>query len=229
MENDVPRPICTMNSSSPRAKHRATPTSLRDGDGGRAAAPVALGGHNLVVEGAQSEAVAFPGVEVVGRVDRAGGALRLADTPELSECRGALDRGRVGAGRLVDVVCCAIGINRPNLREARGRVVLLEGLAGVGLGCRVGELYVPCRSSRQCNTRSMGWWSTRKWRGSCSPMDCNSLRSLWCGPSRGSFYGLNVNTTASHLPLGRQVRVGRQSTYQPLPPTKLPQFVHWTA
>lgn len=77
-------------------------------DSRAAAGEVPLGGNDLVVVSSESEASSGPGVEVVGHVDRATGALALADAPVLVKGSSAVDRGLVDTSRLVDAVGSAI-------------------------------------------------------------------------------------------------------------------------
>lgn len=51
------------------------------------------------------ERSSIPRIEMIGSIDAASGALRGADGPVLLKGRSALNRGLVGAGGLVDVVC----------------------------------------------------------------------------------------------------------------------------
>jgi hypothetical protein len=111
------------SSSSPHAAH------LRDGDGGRSrATTVRLGGNDLVVEGAEVEAVALPRVEVVARGDGAAGALALAHADVLPERLRARDRRLVDLLVLVDVVARAVRGDRANEGTTRAgpSVVLLD-------------------------------------------------------------------------------------------------------
>ena len=135
------------------ARAAAARGAAADSDAGRAAREVALSGHDLVVVGAQREAGRLPGVEVGRHVDGATGALVDADRPELVEGAGALDGRLVGALGLVDVVDGAVRSDGAELGGTGRGIVLLDGLAVVGLGCRVGELYVPCQSFPQRSTR----------------------------------------------------------------------------
>ena len=91
--------ITTTTTAAGRAAH---------GDGGRATREVALGSHNLVVVGAQSETGLLPGPEVGRHVNGTAGALVDADRPVLVKGPGALDRGLVDALGLVDVVNRAV-------------------------------------------------------------------------------------------------------------------------
>lgn len=70
----------------------------------RTSTVVGLRGHNLVVVGAQLHALGGPRVEDGGHVDGAAGALVVTDGPVLLEGTGAIDRGGVGAGVLVELV-----------------------------------------------------------------------------------------------------------------------------
>ncbi len=115
------------------AAGRATAAAVADGDVGRAAGEVALGGDDLVVVRAELQAQGGPRVKVRADVDGAGRALVLADRPVLLEGRGTLDRGLVGAGRLVDVVDGAVRGDAAELGGARGGVVGAEVLDDVVL------------------------------------------------------------------------------------------------
>ena len=110
-----------------------------DGDLGGAAALVALGGHDLVVVGAELEAGFGPGVEMGLHVDGAADALLLAHAPELVEGRGALDRRLVYPLRPVDVVRAAVRRHRAEALRARAAFVLVPCghicVAGTGV-CR---------------------------------------------------------------------------------------------
>jgi hypothetical protein len=138
-------------------RRRRLSRALADGDGSRAAAEVALGGHDLVVVVAQGHALGGPGVKVGGDVDGAAGTLVAADGPVLLEGRRAVDRGLVGAGADGNVVGAAVdgdlalllGVGR-GVEGAKvlDNVVLDEGVAGpavdgevavavVGVGTRV--------------------------------------------------------------------------------------------
>jgi hypothetical protein len=106
---------------------------LRDSNSGRARALVALGSHDHVVEGAEVEAGAGPGVNVGGKVDGAAGAVVGADRPVLLEGRGALDRGLVLARGLQEGVGGAVDVGAADGAGGRGRVVAAEGLDDVEL------------------------------------------------------------------------------------------------
>jgi len=56
-------------------------------------------------KGVAKERSSIPRIEMIGSIDAASGALRSADGPVLLKGRSALNRGFVGAGGLVDVVC----------------------------------------------------------------------------------------------------------------------------
>ena len=70
--------------------------------------------------------------------DRAARAVRLADGPVLVEGSGSLDRGRVHASALVDVVGRAIGGYGALVAETAARVVRAEALDDVVLDEGVG-------------------------------------------------------------------------------------------
>jgi hypothetical protein len=110
---------------------------LGDGHGRRAAALVALGGDDLIVELAQVHAERLPRVEVVARRHRAARAVRLPDAPVLVERRRARDRRLVHALRLVNVVRAAVGGHGALVREPAGRVVRPKVLGDVVLDERV--------------------------------------------------------------------------------------------
>lgn len=88
---------------------------------------------------AQVHAGRSPCVEVSSGVHASGGAVFLADGPELLEGRRAINGGLVGAGRLEDVVGAAVSSDRA-LKGSGGRgvegavaldnVVLDQGAAG---------------------------------------------------------------------------------------------------
>jgi len=100
---------------------------LLDGDGRGTGALVALGGYDLVVEGTKVlsllsvqtlrsenvettyQAVRFPGVDVVLESNGTAGTLALANREVLVESGSSLDRRRVGAGGLVDVIDTTVG------------------------------------------------------------------------------------------------------------------------
>lgn len=84
-------------------------TTLGDGDGGRAGGEVALGGDDLVVVGAQVQAVLGPGSDVVGEGDGSGGTLVAADGPVLLEGGGANDGWLLGTGGDEEIVDGAVG------------------------------------------------------------------------------------------------------------------------
>lgn len=113
------------------------PPSPLDGDGGRAAAKVALGGDDLVVVGAELHAHGGPGVKVLLHVDGAGAPLLLADGPVLLKGAGAIDGRLVGARRLGDLVRGAVDVDGALARGLRGRVVRAKVLDHVVLDERV--------------------------------------------------------------------------------------------
>lgn len=114
-----------------------TAIHLADSDGSRARAKVSLHSNNLVVHRAESEAVRSPGVEVVGRVDRAAGAVVAADRPVLVKGGGSNDGGLVDTLGSVDVVDTAVRCNLTQLGSARGWVVGSKVLDDVVLDERV--------------------------------------------------------------------------------------------
>ena len=108
-------------------------THLRDSNSRRARALVALSSHDHVVESAEVETGAGPGVNVRGKVDGAAGAVVGADRPVLLEGRGALDRGLVLARGLQEGVGGAVNVGAADSAGGRGRVVAAEGLDDVEL------------------------------------------------------------------------------------------------
>ena len=114
---------------------------------GAPAALVTLGGDDLVVVLAEVHAVLGPGVEVVLHVDGAADALGGADGPVLLEGPGAVDRGLVGAGRDVDVVGAAVGLEAALVLAAAAGVVRSVRLDHVVLDERVAGPAVDCQIS----------------------------------------------------------------------------------
>jgi hypothetical protein len=120
--------------------HQSLPETNRlglDGDGTVTAALVTLRGHNLVVVGAEREASLGPGVEVGADIDRARGAVALADGPELVKGAGALDGGLVDARRLGDRVGAAVLLERAERLGVGRGVIVAERLDDVVLDQRV--------------------------------------------------------------------------------------------
>jgi len=134
--------ICTARSKSLLNVQDAMKLSCclgLDLDGGRASALVALGGHDHVVPAAEFEvALLLPLVKVLAGVDGATDALDAADGPVLVEAGSALDRGLVGAPRLVDVVDTAVVLDRAELLGSGRGVVGAVGLDNVVLNQGVG-------------------------------------------------------------------------------------------
>ncbi|KAI6754144.1 hypothetical protein HG530_013320 [Fusarium avenaceum] len=122
--------VTGITSSRSTASGRST---LRDGDGRRAAAEVTLGSDNLVVVGTELHAGLRPGIEVGADIDAALGAVLLADGPVLLEGLGAVDRGGVGASGLEDLVGAAVNLNGSLALSAAGGVVGAECLNDVVL------------------------------------------------------------------------------------------------
>jgi hypothetical protein len=106
---------------------------LRNSNSRRTRALVALSSHDHVIESAQVQASAGPGLNVRAKVDRAAGAVVGADRPVLLEGRGALDRGLVLAGRLEQGVGGAVDVGAADCAGGRGGVVAAEGLDDVEL------------------------------------------------------------------------------------------------
>ncbi len=106
---------------------------LRHGDGGRAAALVALSGDDLVVVRTELEAGLGPGVEVSANIDGARGTVVLADGPELVKGAGALNGRLVDAPGLGDGVGAAVLGDAAELAGLRRGVVVAEGLDDVVL------------------------------------------------------------------------------------------------
>ena len=173
---------------------------LGDGDGSRTAALVALGGDNLVVVRAELEAGLGPGVEVGADVDGARGAVVLADGPELVKGAGAFDRGLVDAAGLGDGVGAAVLGDGAELAGLRRGVVVAERLDNVVLDQRV--LGPPVDGQVAVALRAEG----------AREVDGAGSAGLPVGFVRES----------------GQSAVCRVGTYQPLPPTKLPQFCQLT-
>ncbi len=98
---------------------------------------VALGGDDLVVVGAELEAVLGPGVEVGADVDGARGAVVLADGPELVKGGRADDGGLVDTLGLGDGVAAAVDGDGAELAGLRRGVVVAERLDDVVLDQRV--------------------------------------------------------------------------------------------
>ena len=80
---------------------------LTNGNIGTSRTVIALGGHDLVVEGPERHSQGDPFVEVVCGGDCSAGALG-ADRPVLLEGGGAQDGRLVGAGRLENIIDAAI-------------------------------------------------------------------------------------------------------------------------
>lgn len=102
-----------------------------DSDAGRTAGEVALGGHDLVVVGAQGEASRLPGVEVVRHVDGAASALVDTDRPVLVEGAGTLNGRLVDTLGPVDVVDRAVGGDAAELGGAGRGIIGAEVLNDV--------------------------------------------------------------------------------------------------
>lgn len=115
----------------------AVATSFADSKIGRTSAEVAFNSKNLVVVVAEFHAKARPGVEVVGKSNGSRRALGAADRPELLECAGTLDRGRVVTLVGVDIVCVAVGGDGALLGCTRARVEGAEVLHNVVFDQRV--------------------------------------------------------------------------------------------
>ncbi len=201
----TPPPPTMLLHSRPRFCHLDT-ISLRHGDGTGAAALVALGGNDLVVVRPELKAVLGPRVEVGADVDRARGAMVLANGPELVKGAGALD------GRLVDAAGLSYGIGAAVLCDGaelgglRRGVVVAERLDDVVLDQRVlgptvdGQIAVALRAEGAREVDGAG--RTRL------PVQGGPAGSAWI-PS--------IQRSDSRI-----------ETYQPLPPTKLPQFCQLT-
>ena len=114
-----------------------TTIRLRHGDGTAAAALISLGGDDLVVVRPELEAVLGPRVEVGANVDRARGAVVLADRPELVKGAGALDGRLVDAAGLGDGIGAAILGDGAELGGLRRGIVVAERLDDVVLDQRV--------------------------------------------------------------------------------------------
>lgn len=87
--------------------------------------------------GSQSESRTFPGSKVGSHVDRAAGALLLADGPVLVKGTSTLDRGLLNAGGPVDVVGGTAIDNASHAGGSRGWVVSAKVLNHVVLDKRV--------------------------------------------------------------------------------------------
>lgn len=120
-----------------RSEDASNHLSRVNSDGSRPRALVALGGEDLVVVGAELQAVLLPGIKVRLDVDGAADALLLADGPELREGRRAVDGGLVDARGLEDVVVAAVRGDGALLGCGRCRVVAAVGLDDVVLDERV--------------------------------------------------------------------------------------------
>lgn len=166
----------------------------------RAAALVTLGGDDLVVVRAEVHALGGPGVEVVLHVDRAADALGGADGPVLLKGLRAVDRGLVGARRDVDVVGAAVGVDGALVLAAAAGVVGAVGVDDVVLDEGVPGPAVDGQVPVAARVeRTTIVDGAIIVESAIVPHDSGHLKSYRPVPG-----------------------------FQPLPPTKLPVFFHWT-
>lgn len=95
---------------------------------------------------AKIHAVSAPGIEMVLHVDRSADTLSLANRPILLEGPSAINGRLVGAGRDVDVVVCAVRVERTFVLASTARVVcaivlndivFYEGIASPAIDSKV--------------------------------------------------------------------------------------------
>lgn len=128
-----PRTIALISQIHPIPASTVGHPSSLNSDGGRSAALVALGSHDLVVVSTQVHAQLSPSVEVVGSGNSSSDSLVLANGPILGEGSGSLDGSGVGAGSRVDIVDGSIGGDGALVGASTAGVVVAVGLDDVVL------------------------------------------------------------------------------------------------
>lgn len=125
--------LISHNTSTQSLQAQLDIYSSLNSDGGRSAALVALGSHDLVVVSTQVHAQLSPSIEVVGSGNSSSDSLVLANGPVLGEGSGSLDGSGVGAGSCVDIVDGSIGGDGALVRASTAGVVVAVGLDDVVL------------------------------------------------------------------------------------------------